>query len=1158
MASVTDSGVLTLPLPDAGARERIAHDLDTNLLVEAGAGSGKTWELVSRMTALIRSGRAKIDQVAAVTFTRKAAGELKQRFQIRMEEELRRERAEPAPDEVVVERLGRALENIDRAFVGTIHSFCAKLLRERPLEIGLDPGFQELPVEERVGLRSRFWESYLERLTRDSDPILEDLSRAGIRPALLTQAFEHLVENPDVDFPAEDAEPPSSADLAPIREELEAVVDLGWELMPEREPTPKWDSLQKKLRTLHFTRDVTGWREPADLFEGLAQLCKSGPKGHRITQKRWRDKALAKALCQRVDDFFVGDTAARRMLEQWYAHRYALSIRLCSHAAEEYAAHRLRIGRLDFQDLLVLAARLLRSNALVRSQLGERYRYLLVDEFQDTDPLQAEIVLLLASEPTGGTEDDAAEDSRDGSPSEESPDADWRLAIPRPGALFVVGDPKQSIYRFRRADIQLYSLVKKRFADFGAVVELTANFRSRPPLGDLVNEHFLGPGFFPEEATEAQAAFEPLNTRPSSESVVREGVFVYDIAPDETNKAAAADDDAGRIATWIRDRIDRGEREAGDFMILTRVKGRLATYARALEARSIPIQVTGAGVGVEEEIGELHIVLECMIDPANPVKVVAALVGLFFGLDYEQLVAHRLGGGSLDVMRPGVRGHSEVLEALRALHNWWGAAKSEPADIFVSRLVNELGLLPYAAAGDLGTLRAGALVYALDAVRAAALGGDSSLPGALAALRAALAVSEAEAPLEPGRGDVVRLMNLHQAKGLEATVVVLADPSEWKDRKPSLHTVRRPDGGAHGFLRVVEASTGFGGDRIMAVPVGWPEKEAAEIAFTEAEDVRLTYVAVTRAREELVVARWPGGRGTSAWASLDPWLEERAEVLQMEVREPEPRERLELSPEESEQASRDATERLAAMAEPTFRHTSVTGLVKSGDRGDARAPRRGDGAPDTAFRGLSWGSVVHGALAAAAQEGSTDEGLRATCRDLLVEYARPLDDHGEPRELAELLELVGAVRASKLWQRARAAKRHLVEVPFATPYLAKDGDPPRSEDARAAPSSPRRQLDLFSVPSRLQEVEASTAAVGPVESGVRVLEGVIDLAFWESDGWVIADYKTDVGTDPDFGQRSEAYRRQVELYAEAWASLTGERVKERVLFYTSQARVESW
>lgn len=1164
---MADSGVISLPLPDAAARARVVEELDTNLLVEAGAGSGKTTALVARMVALITSGNATVDQIAAVTFTRKAAGELRERFQTRIETSIRTERDAEEPDALVLDRLGDALDEIDRAFIGTIHSFCGRLLRERPLEIGLDPGFRELPVEERAVLRARFWESYLERLARDSDPILEELSRSGLRPKSLSALFDHLVENPDVEFPAARTDPPSVAEVTSTRAELEEIVSNGWELMDDL-PTSgsEWDPLQKKIRQLHFERDISGWSEPADLFEAIALLCKPGPRGHDVTLKRWRAKDLAKALKERVNAFGVGDTPANEVVSRWYAHRYALAIRLGRHAAAEFAEHRLRLGKLDFQDLLILAARLLRSDPDVRRQLGLRYRRVLVDEFQDTDPLQAEIMLLLSSEPVQrGDEDD------DGpyAPT-ESVDSEWREAVPRPGALFVVGDPKQSIYRFRRADIQLYAFVKERFEEFGEVVSLSSNFRSRPAIGDLVNDVFSGEGFFPEEASVEQAAFERLDTRPASEAVPTEGVFTYSIEPERANKLSAAEDDARRIATWISDRVHKGEREAGDFLILTRGRGRLSVYARALEAHDLPVQVTGAGVGVENEIHELKVLLECMIDPTNPVKVVSALVGLFFGVDYERLVAHRLEGGSLDAMRAGDRGHPEVIASLQELQRWWRTSVSEPADIFVSRLASELGLLPYAASGELGSLRAGALLFALDAVRSAALGGDASLPGALAALESALDLKEAEAPLEPGRADAIRLMNLHQAKGLEGTVVVLADPTEPPGRRPELHLTRSESGVAEGFLRVTPSTSGWR-PKDVARPLGWAEKEAAERRFEDAEEIRLLYVAATRAREELVVARWPGGRKASAWSAFEWWLEENGVSLDLEHREPAARLEVDITALAARAAILDAGRTVASKRVPTFRHSSVTEVAKMDLEGGISTDPKGIPESDrAAYRGLSWGSAVHGALAAAARDSGA-EALRAACRDVLVQYERPLDDHGEPTELTELVELVGVVLGSELWTRAQASGRVLSEIAFAAPEVS---DRPIETPTDLAPvrleTGHKPQLDLFglsAVPSGGTDtdesgVRADGGAPGPKEGAIApvhtVLEGVIDLAFKESDGWVIADYKTDVGTDPSFSSREETYKRQVDLYADAWEKLTGEAVKERVLFFTSQNRVEHW
>ena len=159
------------------------------------------------------------------------------------------------------------------------------------------------------------------------------------------------------------------------------------------------------------------------------------------------------------------------------------------------------------------------------------------------------------------------------------------------------------------------------------------NFRSRPPIGDLVNQLFDDPAFFPPAATVEQAGFEPLNTRPKEVAAPAEGVFWYEVAPKSgTGRLAATTDDASRLASWIRERVRSGDRDPGDFMILTRTTHYLATYASALEAHGIPVQVSGAGVGVERELRELVTLLSCMIDPTHPVKVVAVLVAVGFHL----------------------------------------------------------------------------------------------------------------------------------------------------------------------------------------------------------------------------------------------------------------------------------------------------------------------------------------------------------------------------------------------------------------------------------------------------------------------------------------------------------------------------------------------
>ncbi|MGH7482833.1 MAG: UvrD-helicase domain-containing protein, partial [Longimicrobiales bacterium] len=649
----------------------ITTDLDTNLLVEAGAGAGKTTMMVQRLVALVTTGRATIEEVAAVTFTRKAAAELRERFQIALETALREARA-ANPTAAEVERLDSALRGIDRAFLGTIHSFCARLLRERPLDVGLDPAFREVFGVEEVRLRRGFWERWLDATSAAGDARLDRLAEVGLRPAALYPLFETLAENPDVELPAAASPKP---DASALRLELERLMDEAETLMPPTEPEPRWDKLQDRIRELRFHRWIGGWQADADFFDALAGLL-SGSR--RVVLRRWSGATdRVKAVRDAFDAYAAADGPAARALEAWWAHRYPIAIEFARAAAEAFAQERRRTGRLTFQDLLVLAARLLRDGPAARRALGARYRRLLVDEFQDTDPVQAEVLLLLAS---------AADD-------------DWRQAVPRPGALFVVGDPKQSIFRFRRADIGIYAQVRARFLEFGDVVSLTSNFRSGPPIQALIEAVFApradAPHTFPAEATRYQAAYAPLEVqRPDGPA---QGLFSYELTTDRTSSREIALDDAERLASWIRRRVDAGERAPGDFLVLTPRKDALAHYGRAFEARGLPVQISGSAVGIEYELHELLRLLRTLADPGDQIGVVATLVGLFFGLDHDRLAAHALDGDrrqSFDFRRPIAKPVSEVERALAELHALWLIATSLPADAALARIVDRLGLLP--------------------------------------------------------------------------------------------------------------------------------------------------------------------------------------------------------------------------------------------------------------------------------------------------------------------------------------------------------------------------------------------------------------------------------------------------------------------------------
>ena len=595
-----DPGQRPAPV-DEDERKRVRTELRTSFLVEAGAGSGKTTLLVDRMVALVESGEAEVARIAAVTFTRKAAAELRERFQVALERRYREARPDPAQGERAA-RIRDAIDGIDRAFLGTIHAFCARLLRERPIEAGLDPEFQEAQEAETQLLQERFWTSFVERIISDSDPLVEELAGGGLRVDQLRKAFDQMVENLDVEYPADPVAAPGPEEARGVRRVLEKMLDRALTLIPDDEPERGWDPTQQMVRSLRYTRRFRGWDDLAALFDAAEKM--SSRKG--FTLNRWPQPTPAgSAEVKRLRDDLAAlgseDGPIRKHLDRWLAHRYSMAIRLVRRAALEFAEERLRIGLLSFHDLLMLTAQLLREHPEVRRHLGERYRYVLIDEFQDTDPIQAELLFLLASEPAPRAGDAG------------SRPADWHTVVPRPGALFVVGDPKQSIYRFRRADIAVYNQVRARFRGFGAVLRLITNFRSRQTVADLVNEVFDDPACFPREETDRQACFAPMVPYPRAPNGP-EGVFHYYV-PKARRNADAARLEAAMLASWIRARLDSGERTAGDFLVLTRKKAHLDLYARALEERNVTIEVSGAQAGPEEELRELVLLLETLIDP---------------------------------------------------------------------------------------------------------------------------------------------------------------------------------------------------------------------------------------------------------------------------------------------------------------------------------------------------------------------------------------------------------------------------------------------------------------------------------------------------------------------------------------------------------------
>jgi ATP-dependent helicase/nuclease subunit A len=1026
--------------------------------------------LAERMAAGVAAGVYSVEHMAAVTFTRKAASELRGRFHLALEEELKRAHKERT------DRVQAALSNLERFFAGTIHSFCARLLRERPVESGVSPGFTELDEVQDLELRRRVWRDFISGARGAGDADMMALMEADIRPSDLDSAFSTICANDDVEFPPGEAE-------CPDPERARVALDKYWRDLHKHLPS-KIDPattclIQNAARDFQGQMRVSRYRMERPAV--IAALLGIWDCDSKITQKWWAESSQEKKRLRDLIQDLHGRFRAEVImpyLAQWRQYVYRLSVTLLTRAREYATAERRRMNSLNYADLLNLTSRVLRENEVVRRALQQKFRHLLVDEFQDTDPVQAEILFWLA------------EDGARSLGLKQSDVPDWRQVSLRPGSLFIVGDPKQSIYRFRRADIDIYNLVRKRFNDpaIGRVVPLTLNFRSVPQLCAWANATFQAR--FPAEPTAYAPRFTRLDANRSDS--VTGGVFTMTHSCDRNE---LPERDAERIATYIRSEVDAGRRRFSDFLILTRKKAqRIAPYADALESRNIPVEVSGAGAfGESIEVKAVTVLLRALADPQDALSLIAVLRGPLFGISDPELFAFRNAGGWFSIFYGSNQAAetpspSRVNSALAALQRYYRWTRILPAAAALERILEDMGYLNFAATSPGGT-DAGDVVHAIDRLRQVAEEGGCLADAADAFDADSEATSEVERlPLEPARSNVVRVMNLHKAKGLEADVVFLADPDGGFKPRVDVH-IERTELKARGWLKLVRKTEGSFGVTLLGEHLDWAAHEAAEMPYLSAEEDRSQYVAATRAREMVVISRSTERLKSPAWIVLD-----KLPAQALELPPALPTSVLPQPPLDCGLATRtlaDAARNTAyeAVNQPSWAMTSVTAEARHIENmtPSADAPTDDPSKVVTtntpshrADAGLAWGTLIHGLLEHAMRHKNasyTDLYRLATWLSVEEPQLRVVLD--------QAVQTVLEVSKAEFWQTA-VLSEHSVETPFMT---------------REGPH--------------------------------QIVSGVVDLMFREPKLWKIVDYKTDV--EPD--NLSASYAQQLKMYERALATV---------------------
>jgi ATP-dependent helicase/nuclease subunit A len=1133
-------------LVDAEARTLIRERLDRNLLVEAAAGTGKTSELVARLCQVILQGRGRLRSIAALTFTEKAAGEMK----LRIRTELERALFDPAQTAAGRERAQLALSEIETAKIATIHAFCADLLRVHPVEARVDPGFVVAETERMRGLLGRVFDRWFERVLADPpEGIRRILQRKRLDPSgptardQLLMAASSLVETRDFATPYRRPEFDRRAELQALHAELRALAalatqgrsgdplasalaDLERRLEQADEYAEDPDALEEWLRLL--ARDRTVWKER----RGRGELYGT-ELARRDVLLRWQEAKQRLERCVRACE---ADLAA------------CLSRELAAVVAA-YEDEKTSEGMLDFFDLLLLTRRLLQDVPAVRAQAQAELSQLFVDEFQDTDPVQSEILLLLCAD----------------APDESDP---WRCQ-PRAGKLFVVGDPKQSIYRFRRADIALYERVKQHLLERGALlVSLSTSFRALPGIQACVNAAFAAAMGGGDES--GQASYVPLAShrpaRAGQPALIALPVPApYGMRGRITKWAidACLPDAVAALIDWLVQTSGYVVAEAGREVPLSarhvcllfrrfRNFGKDVTrdYVRALEARRLPHVLSGGrSFHAREEVSAIRSTLLALEWPDDTLHVYATLRGPLVAFSDETLLRFKTRFGHLHPLRPvppealrlldpEEQALAQVLDQLGRLHL---GRNREPIATSLTRWLDFLRAHAGIAIWPTGEQALGNVLRLIDFARSyERRGGASSFRGFVEWLdEQARAGQTAEASVIEESSDGVRIMTVHAAKGLEFPVVVLCDPT----------APARPEYASR-FIDPVRKL--WAQSLCNAEPIELTEQRELVRTHDAAEIVRLAYVAATRARELLIVP-------TCADEQIAGWLE----VLTPALYPPPACSRQPQTPSVALPDFGDDGMLSSARIEPMPAHSVAPG---------EHLPQQGEQRvvwwdPNLLAleRGAS-GGVAHFDLLRADTEGQRDAAGLAAYQRWRSARAETRERGAQPSLTSKSITQAAHLQPSAasggllvLDARAAGARpsgprfgslvhKLLEHVDFAAPAL----EPLAAALSRALGASELEQTAaIASVRTALQheffgrvraaalrgELYRETSTLLRAADG-ELLDGVVDLAFRESNAGgarlVVVDFKTDVVLND-----LAAYEVQLGLYAEALRAALG-------------------
>jgi ATP-dependent helicase/nuclease subunit A len=758
-------------MSSANPEQRAAIEARGHVFVSAGAGTGKTRVLVDRFANAVCDEGLDVDSVLVITYTERAAGELRARIRAEL---LERDRGDLARE-------------LDGAWISTIHGFCHRLLKTYPFAAGLDPRFRVLDDSQARVLRGEAFEEALAEFCAGDDPqrlrLLATYGGTGLR-RMLTGVYETLrAAGRPLDLRLGEG-PALARRVAALRDAARCVVDESGHDEQRAQAARLLELLERE--------------RPAEDLLDLSAFATRGGERERFASYEDARKAVEQAA---LDELATRD---RDLLQE-----------LLEAFAREYAAAKERESGVDFEDLQLAARDLLGGDAEIRQREQWRFRAVMVDEFQDTNRLQCELIDLVAGE-----------------------------------ELFFVGDEFQSIYGFRHADVQVF---RERRAEAASLLPLTRNYRSRPEVLAAVN-YLFGADFGGE--------FQPL----AASGEFPDPVFGTPVELVVTDKASYSGTgthwrrgEARAVARRVKELVETGAAAPGEIVLLFAAGTDAEWYEEELRALGLPTyRATGRGYFGQQQVADLLAYLRLLHNRYDDEALVTVLASPLVGVSNDALVLLRRAASKRPLFKGLERTFPEALDArderlFHAFRQRFERLAAAAPTLSLERLCEEIvaahdydlavlaqwdGRRRYANLRKLGRL-----ARSYEELRGADIEGfvrfvrEQDEAGA----------KELEAVAEEEDADVIRLLTIHAAKGLEFKVVVVADAG--RDRAaPGADEILALSDGRFGF-RVADPATG-----VRRPTTAYEEVRAASREEAESERRRLYYVAMTRAIDRLIVA----------------------------------------------------------------------------------------------------------------------------------------------------------------------------------------------------------------------------------------------------------------------------------------------------------------